>query len=417
MRSKSRLIPYREATALEDAVFRQGAIPTRIFPILLPVWCVEVQAMITDAEDYELIDRYLERGIAEGRLCTVAELADFFALDESLVDRALRFLTAIGHVTENGGRYALTDLGYRSLRAGKCYVVTREARRKLYFDAFGSRPLTREYYDSRTVTLLTEEERKVAAERSDGPRFQALSGSPYGFRRTALQELAADADRERYNLPEDIKGVESLSEERVYLPTYIVRARERNGRIRHLVYTQAGDKSDDKADKYLSELCDRTPEIVAVLEAEERGLPPDLEMDRVNEWLDRRNFGASRPERRSNGMLRVTLSESAFTANGDGPSLVRLGSFVVVGTVFFQTWCVSEKVRRRALVERADTYLGVRGRIGRDELAAWLARVSRQLGLKSIDVPELRRMAAQAGRKGLVAQLDRLGRASRNAAI
>src|SRR4051812_19990309 len=99
----TRLIRYPEERALEDAVYRVGVRPTRIFALLLPVLCVEIEATVTDGEPYELIDRYLGRAIAEGGLHTTVELADFLALDEVLVDRALRFLTAIGHVTITEG--------------------------------------------------------------------------------------------------------------------------------------------------------------------------------------------------------------------------------------------------------------------------------------------------------------------------
>jgi len=190
MNVKTRLIPYPEERALEDAAYARGTAPTRIFAILLPVWCVEIMATITEGEPYELIDRYLERGIAEANLGTVAELAEFFALDEVLVDRALQFLTAIGHVKTSKGRLVLTELGLRSVRDQVRYVVTREDRRKLYFDAFGSRPLPRPYYDHRRVTLLSGAVLEAAVAERGGPRFVPLS-SVHGFRREALAQLAA----------------------------------------------------------------------------------------------------------------------------------------------------------------------------------------------------------------------------------
>ncbi len=68
MSTPGRLIRYPEERALEDAAFAHGLAPTRIFALLLPVWRVEVKATVTDAEDYALIDRYLERGIASAGL-------------------------------------------------------------------------------------------------------------------------------------------------------------------------------------------------------------------------------------------------------------------------------------------------------------------------------------------------------------
>jgi hypothetical protein len=40
-------IRYSEARVLEDVTIGQGAVPTRIFAILLPVWRVEIRAIVT----------------------------------------------------------------------------------------------------------------------------------------------------------------------------------------------------------------------------------------------------------------------------------------------------------------------------------------------------------------------------------
>ena len=70
-----------------DPVSERGRLRTRlrawadadgIFALLLPVWRVDVQATVTDAEDYALIDRYLERGIASAGLDTRRSLASFW---------------------------------------------------------------------------------------------------------------------------------------------------------------------------------------------------------------------------------------------------------------------------------------------------------------------------------------------------
>lgn len=189
MNGRNKVIPYPQERALEDAMFGRGLVPTRIFPLLLPVWEVEVKATVTDGRPYQLIDRYLERGIAEGGLGTRAELAGFFALDVSLVDRAVRVLGAIGHLTEHDGRLALTELGRRSQRDQVCYLIEREDRRKLYFDGFLSRPLTRPYYQASVVTLMSQPEARAATVANAYPRFGML-WTATGFRREALTELA-----------------------------------------------------------------------------------------------------------------------------------------------------------------------------------------------------------------------------------
>jgi hypothetical protein len=400
MSTRTRLIPYPEERALEDAAYARGTVPTRIFSLLLPVWCVEIQATVTDGEDYELIDRYLERGIAEAGLATAAELAAFFALDEVLVARALRFLTAIGHLTEGpGGRITLTELGHRSVRDQVRYVVTRQDRRKLYFDAFGSRPLTRPYYDSRTVTFLPAD--------AIGPAttgwFRMLH-STRGFRHEALAELARNPERDHFNLPERIDSPQVLdAPEQVYLPLYVVRAVQRDGRASYLAYTQTGAEAD--AD--IGALCETTAEIAGLLETEERLARSGGEDDRVSEWLRKRDLDGRRPVRLADGTLRVTFPAAAFGAD-KALSLSKLGSYVVLGTGFFHVWCADEGVRRRALLARIDAYLAARVRAERADIEERIAQIARQLELGPIDVPQLRRMAAQAGNRGLAGELGRL---------
>jgi hypothetical protein len=228
------LLPYPEERALEDAAFGQGLTPMRVFAVLLPVWQVEVRATTTDGRPYELIDRYLERGIAEAGLGTTAELAAFFALENALVDRALRVLHRIGHLRMVDGRLALTELGVRSQRDGVCYVSRREDRRKLYFDGFRSAPLSRPYYDAGVVTFLAVHEIPAATAKERHRTFRMLH-TTHGFRREALAELAGRADRDHYNLPVRIERPESLGEECVYLPTFVVRATDTAGPLPHMV--------------------------------------------------------------------------------------------------------------------------------------------------------------------------------------
>jgi hypothetical protein len=377
-------------------------VPRRIFALLLPVWRVEIRATVTEGQPYELIDRYLERGIAEAGLTTAAELARFFALDQTLVDRALRFLAAIGHLTDSGDRLGLTPLGEQSVRDKVRYEVIREDRRTLYFDGFGSRPLTRPYYDSRTVTMLTAAELGQALARDAGPRFIQLV-STYGFRPEALAELAGNRDRDRFNLPERIDRPEQIGTEQVYLPLYVLHATECSGRARHLAYTQASAEED--AD--LTALCEQTPEIAGVLDTEERSARSRLDGTRIADWLRSRGIADARPARLAGGTWRVTLPAASFGT--DGPmSISKLGSFVVLGSEFFQVWSADERVRQRALLERIDAYLGSRTRPTQADVEPRLAQIATQLDLGALDLPALRTLAQRADRKSLAAQLARL---------
>ena len=403
MTTEARLIRHREDRVLEDAAYAQHVVPTRIFHWLLPVWRVEIRAMVTDGEPYDLIDRFLERGIEQAGLGTVTELADFFCLDEVVVDRAVRFLSAIGHVTMSGGQLGLTELGRHSVRDNTRYVVTRQDRRTLYFDAFASRPLPRAYYETRTVTLLGADAAASVADGRDWPRFTMLY-SRYGLRANALTDLARQPGRDHFNLPARIDDPEFLgTPECVFLPMYVVRGVQRDGRPRLLAYTQAGGGT---ADLDISGICEQIPEIACVAEAEELGAREGV-LDKARMWLERKGVNVYQLSQREGGQWQAALPASGFGGKAELP-LSKVGSFIVLNNDVLRLWCADEQVRRQALLERADAYLGARSRLDHDEAQARIAQIARQLDLGSVGLPELHRMAVQAGKPSLAAQLASL---------
>jgi hypothetical protein len=400
--SEQRLISYPEVRAVEDTAEAQGAVPTRIFSLLLPVWRVEISSTITDGEDYELIDRHLERGIAEAGLDTPADLASFFGLDEVVVDRALRALAAIGHLTSSDGRLALTAIGARSVQDGVRYVVSREDRRAMYFEAFTSRPLTRAYYDARAVKLLSASAAQAAAAAPGWPRFQPMF-SLRGFRPDALHELISSPERDRFNLPVTIDSPQILGDpECVFLPTYIVRAIQPGNRVRLFAYTQAAET----VDRDLSELYERTAEIAGVLENEESFSGRGCYEKAVN-WLDRQGLSSCRPEQLADGTWRATLPGTSFGPDA-ALAISKVGSFQLMSTDVLHLWCDDRQVRRQALVARMDMYLGQRVRLDRTAVQELTTKIARQLDLGDIDLPTLRQLAIDANKTALAAQLSSL---------
>ncbi|WP_410610966.1 hypothetical protein [Amycolatopsis sp. lyj-109] len=402
MNGRDGLLRYPEERALEDAAFGQGLTPTRIFAILLPVWQVEVRATTTDGRPYELIDRYLERGIAEAGLGTTAELAGFFALDNALVDRALRVLHRIGHLRVVDGRLALTGLGAQSQRDGVCYVSRREDRRKLYFDGFRSSPLSRPYYDAGVVTFLAVHEIPAATAKERNRTFRMLH-TTHGFRREALAELAGRADRDHYNLPVRIESPESLGEECVYLPMFVVRATDPAGRIRHLVYTRASDVADPD----LGSLCETTPEIIGVLDSDACTVSAEQTEARITAWLAKQGIDGCSPTRTTQGGWRVVLPAKSFQPDGPVP-LTRMGSFAVLGTDLVHLWCVDRSARERAFLERLDAYLGRTVRGDAEQVRSRVTRIVHQFSLGDPGLGEIRELAVRAGRGKLADRLAAL---------
>ncbi|WP_153815069.1 hypothetical protein [Streptomyces sp. SUK 48] len=400
MTTAPRLMNFPEERVLEDAAFGQGIVPTRLHSLLLPVWQVEIRADITEGEDFSLIDGFLERGLRHGALHTVDELAAFFALDRALVAQAVRFLTTIGHVREEfGGRLSLTSLGQRSVDDDIRYVVTRQDRRKLYFEALGCTPLTRDHYDEDVVTLLSGDERDRVQRKDHYPRFTAIPASS-GFDRSALDRLKERKDRARFNLPVALDALECLSETVVYLPVHLVRG----GRGDLLVYGQA--KAGTAHDPELSALCTRTPQLITALENEE--LDPEAD-DRLlrsaQRWLHEKGFHSVAPEQDDDGTWSVSLPATAFGEEGMPES--RIGGYRMAGSRFFRVWCQEEVPRKRALLYLLDRRIGSRRQVTRRETEEIISRLARQLRL---EVPELSRLCNGARKIGLSELEARLAR-------
>jgi signal transduction histidine kinase len=154
-------------------------------------------------------------------------------------------------------------------------------------------------------------------------------------------------------------------------------------------------------------LCEQTTEIVSVLENEELASTPESAETRVRAWLDGQGLGVHTLVRLDTGAIQVRLPAGSFGAD-DALRLSQVGSFVMLGDTFFHVWCADRDVRRRALLERVDTYFGSRPRLDAVEAAGWLKQVGRQLMLGDIGLAETRLMAAEAGLPGLAAQLGEL---------
>jgi hypothetical protein len=406
MNAVQRLMRFPPERVLEDAAVERALAPTRLHALLLPVWRVEIRATITEGEDFHLIDRHLERGLAYGGLETVAELARFFALEEPLVAQAVRFLTRTGHIEEHAGRLALTPLGLRSVQDDRRYVITREDRRKLYFEALSCTPLSRAHYDERKVTPLAGEDLQQVLNSKDFPRFTMVYATT-GFDHGALTRLATKAGREerdRLNLPAALDQVESLgSEECVFLPVHVVRGLREDGQPGLLVYSQLGSEPD----RDLTTAVERADHVLAVIGSEEREAEHRAAGLRAAEnWLEQKGLDDHRPQRRPDGTYSVALPASAY--GPDRVPLTRVGSYTVRGSSFFHLWCRDETVRKYALLARLDLRLGARSRLTRSGAEAHVDRLARQLDLPAPDLRRLRKGAENAGYPSLAAQLARL---------
>lgn len=396
------MIRHHKLAVLENADLEHRVLPHRLDRLFLPVWHVKIKATTEDATPYDVIDRFVERGIAEAGLRTRQELGEFLGLDESLVHRTVRFLTQIGHLRVSGDSLTLTDLGLKSVRKGERYTYTREDRRVLYFDAFGSRPLTRSYYDSRAVRFLTETEASKAALQASNP-FTPL-GIRRSFRREALDDLANQQDRRRFNLPRGLHNPTWLDETPMYLPAYVVRGIDQSDQVRYLAYTQAIDKPD--REPYLTKLCQTARDLTELVDWQEAERRRQFDQPKLQKKLAKLTSYAPAINL-DNGLARVSYPAAAFADTQDADKLLRrVGTFIPYAEAMVHIWCLDQEVRRRALVTKAAKFL--HGSTQSDVAQDRLEKTARSLKLGDIDLTTLHQLARAQGETTLAGILSKM---------
>jgi hypothetical protein len=394
-RGRSRIYPARRA--LEHAARLVDVRPVRLLAVLLPVWQAEVRAHLTEASDYELIDRFVERAIEDCGITSRQGLADFFGLDRSLVDRVVDVLAAIGHLTDRGDALALSPLGRRSRAEGVRYV-TRTGRLRLLFEAITHSPLRREHYAA-SVTRVDQPELGRDA-LHDGTTFVPLWHC--SWRQEMVNQLATQPSRDAYNLPSELR-VDTIGEvDGLFMPVYIVRAALRDGSAHYLAFSQVRGERDPLVES----ICNTNHRMRRFLQQEEErdGRDP---MEVWRGWLLARGFDTGSLRRLPNGVLRADLPASAMAgATTTGLGITQLGSFWMEGGLFLNLWCRNRDTRRTAALERG--LLVVSSSLSRDEVQDGLDVLCQQLEVPSVSVDELRAHADRRGRTGLARILDSL---------
>jgi hypothetical protein len=390
MTSPRQRVIYPARRAVEHAVATPGLRPLRLFPVLWPLWQVEIVAQVEDPQAYEVLDRFIERAVAECGLSAIDEIADFLGLTTTMINNCVRYLITIGHVTLAGGTVTLTQRGQASLRAGKRYV-SKESRQQLLIDRLAQCPLPRSHYEG-SLTVLAEP-RIDRDDLGDRTQFAPLfAGAP--FREEIIQQLVNLPNRTQFNLPAQLSDVRVAAVQDAYLPVYLIETTEGV-----LAYTGV----DDSRDTYFEDLCRRSTDVLEAVRAERAVDPATV----WNAWLVEHHNGRGNLTQLPNGVWRATLPPGAF---GDRPRLPisRLGSFELRQRLFLQLWCDDRTLRRRTVMERALGIAQTREITTQAALLTWAATIARQLEVDPVGVAEIRKHAEEAGQQDRLSRLDAL---------
>jgi hypothetical protein len=392
---------YDARIAIEHVQMQRDVQPLRLFGILFPLWDVETTATQREERPYELIERYIERGLDEGQLHTAEELSHFFGLQSETVKKILHFLTTIGHVTCTGSRWDLTPLGRESIRAGTKYVA-KEKRVRFYFDGYTSYPLRKEHYNSKRVHILSPEEAmEVHYRKTWGYRFEPLY-TIYAWQPSSLHELATRVDRASYNMPPEMQGIQPIHVSQVYIPMYVIESKKPSSASSvaardsyYAVYTGIAARRD----LYFEQLINRNEAVLVALRNVERRSQYDLWMD----WLRKMDITDVMPLERADGSWQVTLPRSMFEGTQAKFDLSRIGDYELNYGYWIQIWCNDKSLRRKAALDHVLRIVKKQQKdVKRQYIQERLQFKAQQLQTDELELTDLQRRAQEAGMQELV---------------
>ncbi len=368
----------------------QNLLPIRLFALLFPLWSVETSATQEEMQSYELMERYIERAIDEAGLHSVEDLAHFLGLQREMIEKILRFLETIGHVTRSNTYCDLTSLGKRSIHERKKYVA-QEKRVKFYFDGYTSRPLRKEHYNPKKVHILNPlETTEVLQRKTWGYRFHLLS-SMTSWQQSALQELEARVDRGEYNAPAEVKRMQVVSVETAYLPMYVIETHKKanpQAKPHYLAYTGIPDLRDT----YLEQIINTNMTFYAGLSSEKTYDPSEL----WYEWLHEKNISGTLPSERSDGTWYISLAKTLFEGPQAKFPLSKIGDYELRSGYFIQIWCDDATLRKKAALDRALKIVKNQQRyIKRKALQDYLSLLEKQLQTERLTFMDLRKRAVE----------------------
>jgi hypothetical protein len=392
-------ILYSHQKALDETVTR-GAIPRRLFRVLYPVRAMNVQGRQRIATDMEEIQWFMERAIHQADLTSAEDLEFFFGLDEKTIRAMLSFLEKIGHVQiASGGRLALTRLGEESV-AQRISYQERDTEFKLYFDAFGNRPLRREHfraklYDSPPMT----------------PGFWIFPPLFRNWDAEALTRLSQDKERNRYGLWDEVSSISAAVEDQIlYLPVYIVERKVRVGETAELPVYLAFTTLPGYRDDELEQTINQDPLLVDWLESNSENLQTALDRRLEGFGLQPEHY---RVEEDPTWGTKVFLDPAALT-KAEGMSdqritIAQIGRYMLAADWCFLLICEDPAVRQEAAIQDCLELLEYsHSDPSREEIDCSIALNNRRLDLQpGLTLPLLLAEAGQRGKNRAIERLER----------
>lgn len=382
-----------------DHVQELGFIPVRLFRVLYPLWRVRVEGRQRVTAEFDEMEWYIERGLIEAKFCTVSELASFFGLELAFVQRMVKSLREIGHVTGDDSHLALTDLGMDSVRDRVRYDDQKNGV-ELYFDALGNQPLSLEHYKIPILEALPEK-----------TPYQAFFHFDHSWNDTVLRKMLSDPENKQLNLPDEITTSQLLSHEPVYMPAYFIEARENKpaSPLRLLVFSQVRGLHDT----VLEAAVNRDPVVYRALKAKTDSLS-----ESVRRYFEQSGLKKDAWYLNENGAFgaQVMVDGQVFLPGSDldevesGRLTMRsVGRYALIYDWCIWVMCDDIKVRRQAGAEQLLEWLqGAGTKPSEQEISRKFASLCQRLSIPLLTIDAVLSLARQRSLSRAAERLEQM---------
>jgi hypothetical protein len=188
-----------------------------IFAIQYPVYCIHSRIVDSTPEPLDNFDMGLVRLLLTKQDLTYFQLASFLGTTKKLIEARIIKLLNDGLLVQKENYFQITDEGIQVFQEDS---IKRRHRISydFFIDGLTFKPLSRVFYDSYRLTLISQHDKQYYTDRKDGstksriPFGPDIVHSPPDDQKIIknIHEIA-ESERENYGIPEGLEKIEEIS--------------------------------------------------------------------------------------------------------------------------------------------------------------------------------------------------------------
>lgn len=391
--------------------------PLRLFKVFYPLYSISIAGTHYTVQPFEFIEKYIESYLDTCKTATAQELADFFGLRLSMVEKILRVLVAIKHIAYQRDHYELAQLGKESLDQNQKRIGDNQWGQKLLFDAYFLEPLPRALSSESKMHIMDQYaiwNIANAAYRYDSYACLARQAPWEDSALNKLQQLNSK-DRKELNLPDEITDLRKEALELVYMPMHIVVASKHSANSSATRYYIPFTHTAGMRDTFFEALINKRQ--AGHLNYIQATLNEEDTVENLNDfwekWQGDNRVTGGELEQLQNGTWQVNvIADDVYASNSKIP-LKRIGSYWTEKGYFIKIWSRDEALRRNAAFENVISTIRRNSEtLTIKNVQQLLTRNAKSLQTEALDFADLQRYAqAQPDYDDIVQALENIDEA------